>query len=174
MNKNLKIEKRKISRLFEENKTRYLSEYKKLENETNRSSSFILNLYRDQLIKSILEFSDIFEELLPIEKESWKLQVKRISEAAILDVEKLRQIGRIKTLRITIKDIENLKENIAKKAPLLKEYKTLFLSIMHRDNELDKSIKTIFESIDKHIKLQDQKILDIENLLKIMNINLKE
>lgn len=170
----LKLQQNKLSKLIDENRAKYLDEYNKFNNNEGETNIVVLNLYRDQLINTILQLSKISENMLAIEKEEWKNKIDKLSDVVRLDVDKLNQIGGIKTILGIKSNIENVIYNNARThKDLLFELKTTYLPIMHKDDKLDLSIKRIFEVIDNQIKLQDKIISDLDKIIELMNINLK-
>lgn len=170
----LKLQQSKLSKLIDKNRTKYLDEYNKFSSNKGESHTVLLNISRDQLINTILQQRKISEKILAKEKEEWKNQIDKLSDVVRLDIDKLNQIGGIKTILEIKNNIENvLYKNVKTHKDLLSELKTTYLPIMHKDDKLDLSIKKIFEIIDNQIKLQDKRISDLDKIIDLMNINLK-
>jgi hypothetical protein len=137
------------------------------------ASAFHLQLRKSHLISVIGKYSQILYKILPLEKNRWTQDVQKISRIATLDMNRLKEIGGIDEVSDMKNQIDSYKDNIIKVIQLREEFKISFDDIKGLDAEVDKEIQKMCLIVDQQIQFERSKISDIDKIMQLVDISLK-
>lgn len=167
----LKNELSKVSRNLDRAKDSYRLEYVKSK---MGASAFHLQLKKSNLISIMGKYHQILHEKLPLKKNKWTQDVQKISRIATLDMSKLKETGGIGEVSEIKNQIDSYKDNIIKVIQLKEEFKISFEDIMGLDAEVDEEIHKMYLIVDQHIQFGRSKISNIDKIIQLVDISLKD